>query len=125
MELLNDMALFVEVVKAGGYRRASEVVGLTISTVSRRVTRLEKTIGLRLLHRITRKIELTEAGRIYFGRTPKLATGCTPPGRPAPASVRVPQPHCPIWIAARAKGVDPPSLPGLPRSQNVDAASGR
>ncbi|HLT99076.1 MAG TPA: LysR family transcriptional regulator [Burkholderiaceae bacterium] len=72
MELLNDMALFVEVVQAGGFRRASETVGLTISTVSRRITRLEKTIGLRLLHRTTRKIELTEAGRIYFERCKHL-----------------------------------------------------
>ena len=68
MELLNDMALFVEVVKAKGFRRAAEAVGIPNSTVSRRISSLEKAIGLRLLHRTTRRIELTEAGQIYFQR---------------------------------------------------------
>ncbi|MBS4096069.1 MAG: LysR family transcriptional regulator [Sulfuricella sp.] len=72
MELLNDMALFVEVVKARGFRHAAEVVGMPNSTVSRRISTLEKAIGLRLLHRTTRKIELTEAGQIYFERCKRI-----------------------------------------------------
>jgi DNA-binding transcriptional LysR family regulator len=72
MELLNDMALFVEVVKARGFRHAAEAVGMPNSTVSRRISGLEKAIGLRLLHRTTRKIELTEAGLIYFERCKRI-----------------------------------------------------
>ncbi len=72
MELLNDMALFVEVVKARGFRNAAEAVGIPNSTVSRRISTLEKAIGLRLLHRTTRKIELTEAGQIYFERCKRI-----------------------------------------------------
>lgn len=72
MELLNDMALFVEVVKARGFRHAAEAVGMPNSTVSRRIGALEKAIGLRLLHRTTRKIELTEAGQIYFERCKRI-----------------------------------------------------
>ncbi|MFZ2854908.1 MAG: LysR family transcriptional regulator [Rhodocyclaceae bacterium] len=72
MELLNDMALFVEVVKARGFRRAAESVGMPNSTVSRRISSLEKAIGLRLLHRTTRRIELTEAGQIYFERCKRI-----------------------------------------------------
>ncbi|WP_397476013.1 LysR substrate-binding domain-containing protein [Pusillimonas sp.] len=72
MELLNDMALFVDVVKAGGFRRAAEAVGMPNSTVSRRISGLEKAIGLRLLHRTTRKIDLTEAGQIYFERCKRI-----------------------------------------------------
>lgn len=72
MELLNDMALFVEVVKAKGFRHAAEVVGMPNSTVSRRISALEKAIGLRLLHRTTRRIELTEAGQIYFERCKRI-----------------------------------------------------
>lgn len=72
MELLNDMALFVEVVKAKGFRHAAEAVGMPNSTVSRRISLLEKAIGLRLLHRTTRKIELTEAGLIYFERCKRI-----------------------------------------------------
>ncbi|RJG01120.1 LysR family transcriptional regulator [Noviherbaspirillum sedimenti] len=72
MEFLNDMALFVEVVKARGFRHAAEAVGIPNSTVSRRISALEKAIGLRLLHRTTRKIELTEAGQIYFERCKRI-----------------------------------------------------
>ncbi len=72
MELLNDMALFVEVVKARSFRRAAEMIGMPNSTLSRRISGLEKAIGLRLLHRTTRRIELTEAGRLYFERCKRI-----------------------------------------------------
>lgn len=72
MELLNDMALFVEVVKAKGFRNAADALGLPNSTVSRRIGNLEKALGLRLLHRTTRKIELTEAGQVYFERCKRI-----------------------------------------------------
>jgi DNA-binding transcriptional LysR family regulator len=72
MELLNDMALFVEVVKARGFRAAADAIGMPNSTLSRRISALEQAIGLRLLHRTTRKIELTEAGRIYYQRCQRI-----------------------------------------------------
>lgn len=72
VEYLNDMALFVEVVKAKGFRGAAEAIGIPNSTLSRRISGLEKAIGLRLLHRTTRKVELTEAGRIYFERCKRI-----------------------------------------------------
>lgn len=72
MELLNDMALFVEVVRAMSFRRAADAIGVPNSTLSRRVSALEKAIGLRLLHRTTRKLELTEAGQIYYERCKRI-----------------------------------------------------
>lgn len=72
MELLNDMALFVEVVKARSFRGAAEVLGIPNSTLSRRISQLEKAIGLRLLHRTTRKMELTEAGLVYYERCRRI-----------------------------------------------------
>ncbi|AKC80646.1 LysR family transcriptional regulator [Xanthomonas arboricola] len=69
---LRDMALFVEVVKAKGFRNAADSIGIPNSTLSRRITELEKSIGLRLLHRTTRKLELTEAGLIYFDRAKRI-----------------------------------------------------
>jgi len=66
MELLNDMALFVEVAKTRSFRRAADITGVPNSTLSRRIGALEKAIGLRLLHRTTRRVELTEAGQLYF-----------------------------------------------------------
>ncbi|PCE34269.1 LysR family transcriptional regulator [Burkholderia ubonensis] len=72
MELLNDMALFVDVVNAMSFRRAAELTGVPNSTVSRRISALEKAIGLRLLHRTTRRIELTEAGQLYYERCRRI-----------------------------------------------------
>ena len=72
MELLNDMALFVEVAHAMSFRRAADATGVPNSTISRRISTLEKAIGLRLLHRTTRKVELTEAGQIYFERCRRI-----------------------------------------------------
>ncbi len=69
---LNDMALFVEVVKAKGFVRAAESIGMPSSTLSRRISVLEKSIGLRLLNRTTRRMELTEAGQIYFDRCKRI-----------------------------------------------------
>ncbi|ACM28711.1 transcriptional regulator protein [Rhizobium rhizogenes K84] len=65
MGFLNDKALLVEAVKAKSFRGAAEVTSVPNSTLSRRISALEKAIGLRLLHRTTRRIELTEAGLIY------------------------------------------------------------
>lgn len=72
MELLNDMALFVEVVNAKGFTGAAIATGVPNSTVSRRIGLLEKAIGLRLLHRTTRRVEMTEAGRIYYDRCRRI-----------------------------------------------------
>lgn len=72
MPHLNDMALFVEVVKARSFRRAAEAIGVPNSTLSRRISALEKAIGLRLLNRTTRRIELTEAGQLYFERSMRI-----------------------------------------------------
>ncbi|NTJ66864.1 LysR family transcriptional regulator [Agrobacterium rhizogenes] len=72
MEYLNDMALFVEVVKARSFRRAAETLGMPNSTLSRRIGLLEKSIGLRLLHRTTRRIELTEAGQLYYESSKRI-----------------------------------------------------
>ena len=62
MELLNDMVLFVGVVNAKSFRRAGEVFGMPTSTLCRRLSLLEKAIRMRLMHRSTRKVELTESG---------------------------------------------------------------
>jgi DNA-binding transcriptional LysR family regulator len=72
MELLNDMALFVEVAQARSFRRAADATGVPNSTLSRRISALEKAIGLRLLHRTTRRVELTEAGQLYYERCRRI-----------------------------------------------------
>jgi len=66
MDIFRNMHLFVEVAKASSFRRAAEVLGLPSSTVSRRIAELERDVGLRLFNRSTRRVELTEGGRLYF-----------------------------------------------------------
>lgn len=65
---LNDLEVFARVVQRSGFSRAAKDLGVPPSTVSRRVSRLEETLGVRLLQRTTRTIHLTEAGRVYFER---------------------------------------------------------
>jgi DNA-binding transcriptional LysR family regulator len=68
MDLLRDMALFVEVARAGSFTKAAERLGLPTSTLSRRIQALEKSLKLKLMLRTTRSVELTEAGTIYLKR---------------------------------------------------------
>ncbi|WP_244286910.1 LysR family transcriptional regulator [Caulobacter radicis] len=72
MSRLDDMALFVEVMKARSFRGAAASLGMPSSTLSRRIATLEKSIGLRLLNRTTRSIEPTEAGQVYFERALRI-----------------------------------------------------
>ena len=62
MEDLNDMLYFAEVVDRGGFAAAARALRLPKSRVSRRIAELESRLGVRLLHRTTRKLSLTEAG---------------------------------------------------------------
>lgn len=63
---LNDLDVFCRVVERQGFSRAAEELGVPASSVSRRIARLEEGLGVRLLQRTTRKIHLTDAGRLYF-----------------------------------------------------------
>ena len=62
------MRAFVAVAEALGFSRAAEKLHLPQSTLSRRISALEKALGLQLLQRTTRRIELTEAGRHFYER---------------------------------------------------------
>jgi DNA-binding transcriptional LysR family regulator len=59
---LNDLAAFVSVARAGGFRDAGRISGVSASSLSIAVRRLESKLGLRLLNRTTRSVATTEAG---------------------------------------------------------------
>jgi DNA-binding transcriptional LysR family regulator len=65
---LNRVALFVRVVETSSFTAAARSLGLRKSSVSRGVSNLEEELGVRLLNRTTRSLNLTDAGRIYFDR---------------------------------------------------------
>jgi DNA-binding transcriptional LysR family regulator len=68
MDVLNYMRLFVEVARHKSFRGAADALDMPNSTLSRNIAELENTIGIKLLNRSTRRVELTEAGAIYFNR---------------------------------------------------------
>ena len=66
MENLTDIAVFVRVVERASFTVAADDLRLSRAVVSKYVSRLEKRLGSRLLHRTTRRLSLTEAGAALF-----------------------------------------------------------
>lgn len=63
---LNRIAVFARVVETGSFTAAAAALEIRKSSVSRAVAALEADLGIRLLHRTTRKLSLTDAGRSYY-----------------------------------------------------------
>lgn len=63
---LNDIMIFARVIEAGSFTAAARLLGMPKTTVSRRVAALERELGVRLLHRTTRSLNLTASGRVYY-----------------------------------------------------------
>lgn len=70
---LNDVIVFARVVEAGSFTAAARLLAMPKTSVSRRVAALEREVGVRLLQRTTRSLNLTDAGRLYMS---KAARGC-------------------------------------------------
>ncbi len=63
---LNDLRYFALIVEHGGYSAAERITHVHRSKLSRRVAQLEAGLGVRLLQRSTRKLALTDAGKVFF-----------------------------------------------------------
>lgn len=63
---LNDIAVFARVVEAGSFTAAARLLAMPKTTVSRRIAALEREVGVRLLQRTTRSLNMTDAGRLYY-----------------------------------------------------------
>lgn len=72
MRLLADMELFVELSRLRNFGRAAAALGITASTLSRRMTSLEKEMGVPLIRRSTRSFALTESGQDLLERSKKI-----------------------------------------------------
>ncbi|EJG1887375.1 LysR family transcriptional regulator [Vibrio parahaemolyticus] len=62
----DDLILFSQVIELGSFSKVAEANNLTNSVVSKRMARLEEEIGAQLLYRTTRKLTLTEAGKVLL-----------------------------------------------------------
>ncbi|ANI31128.1 LysR family transcriptional regulator [Yersinia entomophaga] len=73
-EYANDLILFVLIVDCGSFSKAAEAAGITSSVVSKRIGRLEKSLGARLLYRTTRSLRLTENGQVLYRHAREIST---------------------------------------------------
>ena len=64
----NAMALYVKVVENNSFSRTAQREDIPVSTVSRKISDLEKALGVRLLERSTRRLRMTEIGQDYYER---------------------------------------------------------
>jgi DNA-binding transcriptional LysR family regulator len=69
---LEELTAFIEVARRRSFVRAAEQLEMSVSVVSRAVAALETRLGVRLLQRTTRSVNLTEAGEKYFIRCETL-----------------------------------------------------
>ena len=78
---LNDVAVFVQVVRCGSFAEAARRLGTPPNTLSRRVQQLEAQLGTRLMQRSTRKLSLTSAGQDFHARCAGAVDGLVDAGQ--------------------------------------------
>jgi len=72
MDRFENMETFIRVVEVGSISGAAERMGVTKSSVSRRLKELEGHLGVELFHRTTRKMNLTDTGRSFYQQSVRI-----------------------------------------------------
>ncbi|SFR15233.1 MULTISPECIES: LysR family transcriptional regulator [unclassified Enterobacter] len=72
MDKVYAMQLFVRVAELESFTRAADSLGLPKGSVSRQIQALENHLGTQLLHRTTRRVQLTQDGMVYYERAKDL-----------------------------------------------------
>lgn len=72
---LSDLRAFIAVAERGNFSAAAEDIHLSQSALSRRIAKLESTLGVRLLERTTRRVDLTAFGRDFARKARELLNG--------------------------------------------------
>ena len=72
MDRFLALTAFVKVVETGSFARAAQRLDVSVSSVSRHVSELEAHLDARLLNRTTRRLSLTESGRVFHERCVQL-----------------------------------------------------
>lgn len=75
MDKFLEMRTFAAVADAGSFVRAAETLGMSKAAVSRYVGDLESRLGVRLMHRTTRRLSLTPEGEVFQARCHELLGG--------------------------------------------------
>lgn len=69
---LNELAYFAVVSEQGSITKAAKALAMPKSTLSRRIARLEQRLDVKLMHRNTRRLTLTEAGQLYLSHCRRM-----------------------------------------------------
>ena len=101
---LNDVAMFVRVVRCGSFAEAARQLGVPPNTVSRHILQLEAQLGTRLLQRSTRKLTLTGAGQAFHERCASAVDGLAEAGQELMTGGQEPSGH--VRVAAPADFFD-------------------
>jgi DNA-binding transcriptional LysR family regulator len=127
LNLLPDLALFVQIVDQGSFSAVARQSGITPSAVSRSVSRLEREMGCKLLQRTTRKLRLSDAGETVYQHAQQMLEAArqamdsarqSPNGRPGKADAQRTESRRPLCDPPADDGVFPP----LPAGGRLPAA---
>lgn len=72
MGRFDDLQAFAAVVEAGSFTAAADRLGIAKSAISRRISALEERLGVQLLRRTTRRLNLTESGRSFYEHSARI-----------------------------------------------------
>lgn len=70
--LFGTMQAFITVVECGSFSECARLLGTSQPSISRQISALEEQLGVRLLQRTTRRLSLTEAGKIYYEKSRQI-----------------------------------------------------
>jgi LysR family transcriptional regulator, transcriptional activator for dmlA len=72
MGMLDDTAIFAAIIQQGGFSHAAKHLGLSNGLISRRIARLESTLGVTLIKRTTRQLHLTPEGELFWQHAQRI-----------------------------------------------------
>ena len=116
MDRFLEMQAFTAVVDAGSFVKGADALDISKAAVSRYVVDMETRLGVRLLHRTTRRLALTDEGQLFYARSKELLSGLeeaeaevTSRSEAATGTLRINAPFtfgnlhlAPLWGAFRA-----------------------
>lgn len=73
MPAIDDLVLFTQVIEYGSFSKVADLNNITKSVVSKRISKLETSLGLQLIYRTTRKLTLTEPGEVLYHRAKSIS----------------------------------------------------
>ena len=71
-DALDGLTIFVQVIETGSFSGAASDLGHAVSHIRKSITKLEQRLGARLINRTTRRLSLTDLGRVYFEKAKQI-----------------------------------------------------